>query len=105
MGSVVPDSTEAMRCEFVSAILHSAILHVKEITKNNIHFDLQFEVVGEDSTGRVDYAISLLINSDNSEEEYEIICITEGKQHQVAVGFAQVGVIVFFMIWMYLNFQ
>ncbi|RIA89809.1 hypothetical protein C1645_824273 [Glomus cerebriforme] len=47
-----------MRCEFISTILHSAVLYVKEITKKNITLDLQFEVV-------------------------------EGKQHQVAIGFAQ----------------
>ncbi|RIA81049.1 hypothetical protein C1645_837611 [Glomus cerebriforme] len=46
MGTVVPDSNEAMRCEFISAILHSAVLYVKEIiTKKNITLDLQFEVV------------------------------------------------------------
>ncbi|RIA90961.1 hypothetical protein C1645_768563 [Glomus cerebriforme] len=85
MGTVVPDSNEAMRCEFISAILHSAILYVKEITKKNITLDLQFEVVGEENTGRVDYTIRLFDNS----QEYEIICITGEKQHQVAIGFAQ----------------
>ena len=39
-------------------------------------------VVGEESTGRVDYAIKAL---------KELICIMEGKQHQIAIGFAQVS--------------
>ncbi|RIA94239.1 hypothetical protein C1645_818330 [Glomus cerebriforme] len=43
MGTVVPDSNESMCCEFISAILHSAIFHVKRITKKNITLDLQFE--------------------------------------------------------------
>ncbi|GBB89935.1 hypothetical protein RclHR1_01680006 [Rhizophagus clarus] len=38
------------------------------------------DIVGEESTGRVDYAIKTL---------EELICITEGKLHQVTMGFAQ----------------
>ena len=40
----------------------------------------QLEVIGEESTGRVDYAIKAL---------EELLCITEGKLHQVVMGFAQ----------------
>ena len=40
----------------------------------------QLEVVSEESTGRVDYAIKAF---------EELICITEGKLHQVVMGFAQ----------------
>jgi hypothetical protein len=91
MGSVIPDSKEVMRCEFISSILDSAVIFVQEITKKDVTLDLQFEVVGEDNTSRVDYAIKLYFNS----QEYKIICITEGKQHQVSIGFAQVIVMIF----------
>ena len=39
----------------------------------------QFEIIGEENTGRVDYAIKAL---------EELICITEGKRYQIAIGFA-----------------
>ncbi|CAB4443592.1 unnamed protein product [Rhizophagus irregularis] len=40
----------------------------------------EIKLVGEESTGRVDYAIKAL---------EKLICITEGKLHQVTMGFAQ----------------
>ena len=45
----------------------------------------QFEVVGDETTGRVDYAIKKILDSLRE----EIVYITEGKQHQVAIGFCQ----------------
>ena len=42
-------------------------------------FSGRFEVIGEENTGRVDYAIKAL---------EELICIMEGKQYQIAIGFA-----------------
>jgi hypothetical protein len=45
--------------------------------------------VREESTVRVYYAIKAL---------EELICITEGKQHQIAIGFAQVCVNDFFAL-------
>ncbi|PKY60916.1 hypothetical protein RhiirA4_485213, partial [Rhizophagus irregularis] len=79
MGPVV-ESNEAIRCEYISAILHACINIVRELTGKKISLNPQFEVVGEENTGRVDYAIQAL---------EELICITEGKQYQIAIGFAQ----------------
>jgi hypothetical protein len=69
-----------MRCVYISTILHSSLYIVKRITDKELTLSPQLEVVGEESTGRVDYAIKTL---------EELICITEGKLHQVSVGFAQ----------------
>jgi hypothetical protein len=80
MGSVKAYSNEAMRCEYISSILHASLQLVKKLTKKDLILKPHFEVVGEESTGRVDYAIKAL---------EELICITEGKSHQVDIGFAQ----------------
>ncbi|PKK58988.1 hypothetical protein RhiirC2_795471 [Rhizophagus irregularis] len=80
MGTMLADSNEAMRCEYISAILHASLYIVKRITKKELTLAPQLEVVGEGSTGRVDYATKAL---------EELICITEGKLHQVVMGFAQ----------------
>ena len=84
MGTLLADSNEAMRCEYISAILHASLYIVKRITNKEPNKELtlapQLEVVGEESTGRVDYTIKAL---------EELICITEGKLHQVVMGFAQ----------------
>ncbi|GES89159.1 hypothetical protein GLOIN_2v1502041 [Rhizophagus clarus] len=74
-------SNEAMRCEYISTILHASLYIVKRIISGkDLTLVPQLEVVGEESTGRVDYAIKTL---------EELICITEGKLHQVTMGFAQ----------------
>src|SRR4051812_19748917 len=80
MGTMLADSNEAMRCEYISAILHASLYIVKRITKKDLTLAPQLEVVGEESTGRVDHAIKAL---------EELLCITEGKLHQVVMGFAQ----------------
>jgi hypothetical protein len=79
MGTLLADSNE-VRCEYISAILHASLYTVKRITNKELTLAPQLEVVGEESTGRVDYAIKAL---------EELICITEGKLHQVVMGFAQ----------------
>ncbi|CAB4424266.1 unnamed protein product [Rhizophagus irregularis] len=80
MGSILADSNEAMRCEYISAILHASLYIVKRITDKELTLAPQLEIVGEESTGRVDYTIKAL---------EELLCITEGKLHQVVMGFAQ----------------
>lgn len=82
MGTMLADSNEAMRCEYISAILHASLYIVKRIiTNKELTLAPQLEIVGEESTGRVDYTIKAL---------EELLCITEGKQLcQVAMGFAQ----------------
>jgi len=79
LGTVV-ESNEAIRCEYISAILHACIHIVKKLTGKEISLYPHFEVVGEENTVHVDYAIKAL---------EELICITEGKQHQISIGFAQ----------------
>jgi hypothetical protein len=79
MGPVV-DHNEAIRCEFISTILHTAV----NLLENLIILP-QFTIVGTESTGRVDYAIKKLLHG----LVQEIMCITEGKQNQPAKGMAQ----------------
>ncbi|CAG8521372.1 5808_t:CDS:2 [Acaulospora colombiana] len=80
MGSILAGGSEAMRCEYISTILHASLYIVKRITDKELTLAPQLEIVGEESTGRVDYAIKSL---------EELLCITEGKLHQVVMGFAQ----------------
>ncbi|RGB33951.1 hypothetical protein C1646_761136 [Rhizophagus diaphanus] len=52
MGTILADSNEAMRCEYISAILHALLYIVKRITiKNLLTLAPQLEVVGKESTG------------------------------------------------------
>ncbi|PKK57618.1 hypothetical protein RhiirC2_797721, partial [Rhizophagus irregularis] len=79
MGPVV-DSNEAMRCEYISTILHTAVSLLEDLV-----ITPQMNVTGEENTGRVDYAIKKIL--DDLLEE--IICITEGKQNQATIGICQ----------------
>ena len=79
---IVANSNEAVCCEYISAILHACIHIVRKLTGKEISLIPQLEVVGEENGGRVDYAIKCI---------EELIAITEGKQHQIAIGFAQVN--------------
>ena len=75
------DANEATRCEFISAILHVSIAIAKKLTSQDIFIVLQKDISGEDSTGRVDYAIKAL---------EDLLCITEGKPRNIKIGYAQV---------------
>ena len=79
MGPVV-DSNEAMRCGYISTILHTAVSLL-----GNLVITPQANIIGEENTRRVDYAVKKII----SEMLEEIICITEGKQNQATVGICQ----------------
>ncbi|CAG8708414.1 16414_t:CDS:2 [Dentiscutata erythropus] len=72
MGTILADSNEAMCCEYILAILHASLYIVKRITNKELTLAPQLKVVGEESTGRVDYVIKDL---------EELICITEEKLH------------------------
>src|SRR5215207_10641159 len=76
------DANEETRCEFISAILHASIAIAKKLTSQDIFIVLQKDISGEDSTGRVDYAIKAL---------EDLLCITEGKPRNIKIGYAQVG--------------
>ena len=54
MGPVV-DSNEAMRCEYISTILHTAVSIL-----GNLVITPQANIIGEKNTGRVDYATKKL---------------------------------------------
>src|SRR5215212_5419039 len=56
MGPVV-DSNEAMRCEYISTILHTAVSLLKDLL-----ILPQMTVTGAESSGRVDYAIKKIID-------------------------------------------
>ncbi|CAG8763120.1 6895_t:CDS:2, partial [Ambispora leptoticha] len=56
-GTLYPDSLEAMRNEYVVAILHTALHIFRDETKKEFSMRLQQEIIGEESSGRVDYAI------------------------------------------------
>ena len=76
MGPVV-DNNDAMRCEYISTILHTAVSLLEDLI-----ITPQANIIGEENTGRVDYAIKKIV----SEILEEIICITEGKPFQVTLG-------------------
>ncbi|GBC51553.2 hypothetical protein GLOIN_2v1789471 [Rhizophagus irregularis DAOM 181602=DAOM 197198] len=65
---------------YYATILHASLYIVKRITEKEITLTPQLEVVGEENTGHVDYAVKAL---------EELICITEGRLYQVVMGFAQ----------------
>ncbi|CAG8575246.1 7664_t:CDS:1, partial [Ambispora gerdemannii] len=62
-GSLLVDSLESMRNEYVVALLHSALHIVRDDTQKQFSMRPQYEVTGEKSTGRVDYAIKVYIES------------------------------------------
>ena len=76
------DANEATRCEFISAILHASVAIAKNLSTRNIFMVLQKEISGEESTGRVDYAIT---------SAEELLCVTEGKPRNINIGYAQVS--------------
>ena len=81
MGTLHYDCNEAMRCEYISIILHTSLPIVREITgKKGITLSPQQEIVGEENTVRVDYRMKNL---------EELICITQGKQSDLGMGFVQ----------------
>src|SRR5687768_8890610 len=84
------DTNEVTRCEFISAILHLSIAIAKKLTSQDIFIVFQKDVSGEDATGRVDYAIKSL---------EDLLCITEGKPHNIKIGYAQVGLISTFSLF------
>ncbi|GBC07331.1 hypothetical protein RclHR1_00740014 [Rhizophagus clarus] len=80
-GSLVVDSLESMRNEYVSTILHTALHIVGDVTNKEFTMRPEYEIIGEESYGRVDYAIK---------EAENLLCITEDKvQRNLLEGFAQ----------------
>ncbi|RHZ74994.1 hypothetical protein Glove_218g34 [Diversispora epigaea] len=78
-------SSEALRCDYITTILHNSLHIAKRITKKRISLEPEFEVIDDKATGRVYITIKKVL--DNLDEE--LICITEGKQSELAKGFMQ----------------
>ena len=57
--SLVVDSLESMRNEYVSTILHTSLHITGDLTKKEFSMRLEFEIIGEESSGRVYYAIKV----------------------------------------------
>ena len=58
-GSLVVDSLESMRNEYVSTILHTSLHIAGDVTSKEFSMRPEFEIIGEESSGRVDYAIKV----------------------------------------------
>src|ERR1043166_1348813 len=58
-GSLVFDSLEAMRNEYVVTILHTAINITRDATGKEFSMRPEYEIVGDESSGRVDFAIKV----------------------------------------------
>jgi len=58
-GTLVLDSLESMRNEYVSTILHTALHIAGDATKKEFTMRPEYEIIGEESCGRVDYAIKV----------------------------------------------
>ena len=59
-GTLVVDSLEAMRNEYVVAILHTAINITRDSTGEELSMRPEYEVISDESTGRIDFAIKVL---------------------------------------------
>jgi len=62
-GSLVVDSLESMRNEYVSTILHTALHIAGGATKKEFTMRPEYEIIGDESCVRVDYAIKVTIAS------------------------------------------
>ncbi|CAG8577678.1 1948_t:CDS:2 [Gigaspora margarita] len=76
---------EAERCHYISSIIHASIHITRKITNKTIIPKCQFEIIGNERTDLVDYAIKVKDNSGNN----KLIAITEAKQSEVLLGFGQ----------------
>ena len=59
-GTLVMDSLEAMRNEYLVAILHTAINITRDSTGEELSMRPEYEVTGDESSGRVDFAIKVM---------------------------------------------
>ncbi|CAG8807471.1 9026_t:CDS:2, partial [Dentiscutata erythropus] len=75
---------EAQRSHFITSVLVSAVNSVP-----NTILRSQFEIIGDVSAGRVDYAIKKIYPQLTGSGFEEIICVTEAKQIDIKVGVAQ----------------
>ena len=57
--SLVLDSLESMRNEYVSTILHMALHIAEDDTGKEFSMKPEYEIIGDECCGRVDYAIKV----------------------------------------------
>ncbi|CAG8672170.1 18837_t:CDS:2 [Dentiscutata erythropus] len=74
------DANEATRCTFIESILHASIAVARRQTNKEIDIEYQRDISGEETSGRVDYAISGI---------EDLLCITEGKPRNIKIGYLQ----------------
>ena len=56
---VMLTSLDSMRNEYVSTILHTALRIAEDTTKKKFSMRPEYEIIGDESSGRVDYAIKV----------------------------------------------
>jgi hypothetical protein len=78
-GILQPDNLEAMRNEYIIALLYTAIHIVMDKTNKELSIRLQYGIVDEKSKGHVNFAIK---------EAKDLVCTMKDKQHKVPVSFA-----------------
>ncbi|CAG8509478.1 1131_t:CDS:2, partial [Ambispora leptoticha] len=71
-GFLVLDSLEFMRNKYVSILLHTALHIVGDLTRKEFSMRSEYEIVSDESSGRVDYEIK---KSEN------LIYVTKDKVH------------------------
>ncbi|CAG8638868.1 3460_t:CDS:2, partial [Funneliformis caledonium] len=59
---LVMTSLESMRNEYVSTILHTALHIAEDITKKKFSMRSEYEIIGDESSGQVDYVIKTYRN-------------------------------------------
>jgi hypothetical protein len=59
-GSLVVDNSEAMRNEYVVAILHIAINITRDSTGKELSMRPEYKIIGDKSTGQVDFATKVM---------------------------------------------
>ncbi len=84
----ITDTNEITHCEFILAILYALIDIIKKLTTQDIFIVLQKDILKEDSTDQVDYAIKAL---------EDLLYITKGKPHNIKIGYIQVRLLFRFM--------
>ena len=74
--SIVPNkckiNDQCQRGEFILSILHALIAITRRLTNKEINIELQRDILGEEASGQVDYAISGI--EDNLKISKSVIC-------------------------------
>ncbi|RHZ79608.1 hypothetical protein Glove_143g63 [Diversispora epigaea] len=77
---------EAVHSRYTDIILQESLQIVKQIIKKPILFNPEFEIIGVEVDGNIDYAIKMS-NINNNKED--LVCITETKRIYESIGIIQ----------------